>query len=115
MTKQTGERVGQALGRVVKVDVQENGIGWGSSLRVYLWLDITKPIPQGRLITFQSLGQMWVHSNMSGCHGFASIVVCWDTWSLIVWLGCGVVLNQLMVLSNIRRGSVLQSFLSSVE
>ena len=32
MTKQTGERVGQALGRVVKVDVQENGIGWGSSL-----------------------------------------------------------------------------------
>jgi hypothetical protein len=60
MTKQTGEGVGNANGKVVKVDVQENGVGWGPSLRVRLRLDITKPFPWGRLITFESFGQMWI-------------------------------------------------------
>ncbi|GMY09617.1 hypothetical protein FCV25MIE_04856 [Fagus crenata] len=45
---------------VKEVDAPENGIGWGSALRVRLQLDFTRPIPRGRLISFSSLGQMWV-------------------------------------------------------
>ena len=60
MTKETGERVGNAIGTTLEVAVPESGVGWGPSLRVRIRLDITKPFPRGRLITFQSLGQMWV-------------------------------------------------------
>lgn len=60
MTKETGERVGNAIRTVLEVAVPENGIRWGPSLWVRLCLDITKPLPWGRLITFHSLGQMWV-------------------------------------------------------
>ncbi|GMY34262.1 putative leucine-rich repeat receptor-like protein kinase [Fagus crenata] len=60
MTKQTGERIGKQLSSVEEVDVPKNGVGWGSSLQVGLSIDVTKPIPRGRLVTFQSLGQMWI-------------------------------------------------------
>lgn len=60
MTKLTGERVGGALGDVAEVDVPANGVGWGPFLRIRVSIDITKPIPRGRLVTFHSLGQMWV-------------------------------------------------------
>ncbi|GMY22288.1 protein at-4/1 [Fagus crenata] len=60
MTKETGERVGNAIGTTLEVVVPESGIGWGPLLRVRVRLDITKPFPRGRLINFQSLGQMWV-------------------------------------------------------
>ena len=60
MTKQTGERIGKQLSSVEEVDVPENGVRWGSSLRVGLSIDVTKPIPRGRLVTFQSIGQMWI-------------------------------------------------------
>jgi hypothetical protein len=60
MTKTTGERVGGTLGTVMEVDVPENGVGWGPFLRARISMDISKPIPRGRLITFLSLGQMWV-------------------------------------------------------
>ncbi|GMY20319.1 hypothetical protein FCV25MIE_15558, partial [Fagus crenata] len=58
MTKQTGERV--AFGKVEEVDVLENEVGWGPFLCVRITLDITKPIPRGCLVTFSSIGQMWV-------------------------------------------------------
>ena len=60
MTEQTGQRLGNAMGKVVKVDVPEGGVAWGPYLRVWLCLDFTKPIPRGRLVTFQSSGQLWV-------------------------------------------------------
>ncbi|GMY05644.1 hypothetical protein FCV25MIE_00883, partial [Fagus crenata] len=60
MTKQTGEHVGSIFGKVEEVDVFENGVGWATYLRVRICLDITKPIPRGRVVTFNSLGQMWV-------------------------------------------------------
>ena len=60
MTKETGERIGGTIGQVKEVDAPDNGIGWGSALRVRLQLDFTRPIPRGRLISFSSLGQMWV-------------------------------------------------------
>jgi hypothetical protein len=60
MTKLTGERVGGTLGGVLDVDVPEDGLGWGPSLRVRLRLDFTKPIPRGKMVTFGSLGQMWI-------------------------------------------------------
>jgi hypothetical protein len=52
--------VGGTLGNVVSVDVPEHGVGWGPFLRVRLSLDITKPIPRGRLVTFHAVGQLWI-------------------------------------------------------
>ena len=60
MTRETGERVGGTIGMVKEVDVPENGVGWGNALRVRLYLDFTQPIPRGRLISFTTIGQMWV-------------------------------------------------------
>ena len=50
MTKKTGERVGGAFGHAKEVDVPENEVGWGPYLQVRISVDITKPIPRGRLV-----------------------------------------------------------------
>ena len=44
MMKQTGERLGEAIGNVETVDVSTNGVGWGPYLRVRISLDVTKPL-----------------------------------------------------------------------
>ncbi|GMY38425.1 hypothetical protein FCV25MIE_33669 [Fagus crenata] len=49
MMEQTGQRLGNAMGKVVKVDVPEGGVAWGPYLRIRLCLHFTKPIPRGRL------------------------------------------------------------------
>ncbi|GMY33970.1 hypothetical protein FCV25MIE_29212 [Fagus crenata] len=66
MTKKTGERVGGAFGHVEEVDVPENEVGWWPYLQVHISVDITKPIPRGRLVTFRSLGQIRSNSSSSG-------------------------------------------------
>ena len=60
MTKQTGERLGEAIGNAETVDVSTNGVGWGPYLRVRISLDVTKPLQRGLLITFGSSGQQWI-------------------------------------------------------
>ncbi|GMY07172.1 hypothetical protein FCV25MIE_02411 [Fagus crenata] len=60
MTKQIGERVRGIFGSVEAVDVLDDGVGWGPYLRVRVHVDITKPIPRGRLVTFGSIGQLWI-------------------------------------------------------
>uniref|UniRef100_A0A2N9FYX5 Reverse transcriptase domain-containing protein n=1 Tax=Fagus sylvatica TaxID=28930 RepID=A0A2N9FYX5_FAGSY len=33
---------------------------WGCALRIRVPIDITRPFPRGRLVTFKSIGQMWI-------------------------------------------------------
>ncbi|KAF5457896.1 hypothetical protein F2P56_021970 [Juglans regia] len=51
MTKKRGEQLGSAMGKVVDVDVQDDGSGWGCCLRVFIEMDLTKPLARGRTIT----------------------------------------------------------------
>ncbi|KAF5462220.1 hypothetical protein F2P56_018246 [Juglans regia] len=50
MTKKWGECIGQSVGQVLDVDVDEDDIGWGKYLRVRIKLDLHKPITRGRII-----------------------------------------------------------------
>lgn len=60
MTKQTGDSIGGSIGTVEEVDVPGSRVGWGPYLKVRLSIDVTKSIQRGRLVTFGSLGQMWI-------------------------------------------------------
>ncbi|XP_040988946.1 uncharacterized protein LOC121236564 [Juglans microcarpa x Juglans regia] len=59
MTVDGGEKIDFSLGEVVYVDVDGDGIGWEKYLRIRVNMDITKPIPRGKLIRVEGK-QRWV-------------------------------------------------------
>jgi hypothetical protein len=50
MGKEVGHQIGATMGTVEEVDTNEEGIGWGKSLRVRVKIDLTKPLARGRVI-----------------------------------------------------------------
>jgi hypothetical protein len=60
MNREVGECVGGILGSVLLVDTDENGVGWGKSLRVRVQLDVSQPLLRGKKIRLggQSL---WIY------------------------------------------------------
>ncbi|KAL0451732.1 UNVERIFIED_CONTAM: hypothetical protein Slati_1151300, partial [Sesamum latifolium] len=44
MTKEVASFVGNHLGRFIDVDMDNSGHVWGSSLRIRVSLDVTKPL-----------------------------------------------------------------------
>lgn len=50
MTVDGGEKIGSSLGEVITVNVDGDGIGWEKYIRIRVNMDITKPIPHGKLI-----------------------------------------------------------------
>lgn len=51
--------MGEILGEVEEVDVDEDGIGWGPFLQVRVWIDITKPLLKGNIILIDN-SPCWV-------------------------------------------------------
>ncbi|XP_041009439.1 uncharacterized protein LOC121253498 [Juglans microcarpa x Juglans regia] len=54
MNRDTGERIGRSIGRVLEVDVDEKESGWGQFLRVKVEIDLKKPLARGRTIFVSS-------------------------------------------------------------
>jgi len=50
MNKEVGNKIGETIGMVEEVDVSGNGPGRGSSLRIKIQIDITKPLERGRAL-----------------------------------------------------------------
>ncbi|XP_042962426.1 uncharacterized protein LOC122296689 [Carya illinoinensis] len=50
MNRQLGERIGEAIGKVHTVEVDDQGHGWGSFLRIKVDVDVTKPLVHGRMV-----------------------------------------------------------------
>ncbi|XP_042983316.1 uncharacterized protein LOC122312712 [Carya illinoinensis] len=50
MTEDYGKQITLAIGRVIKVEVDKEGQGWGRCLRVQAEVDITKTLVRGRWI-----------------------------------------------------------------
>lgn len=46
-----GELIGNTVGRVLDVDVDNDDMGWGSFLRVKVNLDLFKPLVRGKKIS----------------------------------------------------------------
>lgn len=59
MHEDIGRQVGDTIIVVKACDVREDGSGWGKVLRMYIELDLCKPLPRGR--TLNILGEkIWV-------------------------------------------------------
>ncbi|XP_042958006.1 uncharacterized protein LOC122293492 [Carya illinoinensis] len=50
MMEVRGEQIGSTVGRVERVDVQEDGSGWGKFLRVQIHIDLNQPLTRGRTL-----------------------------------------------------------------
>ncbi|KAJ0008131.1 hypothetical protein Pint_29751 [Pistacia integerrima] len=50
MNNDYGVQLASAIGKVLEVDVGENGLGWGSFLRVKVEVELTKPLVRGRIL-----------------------------------------------------------------
>lgn len=59
MSKDVGRKIGNALGGSCDVVIPENGSKEGRYLRLKVMLNITKPLPRGKLIKL-GLEQTWV-------------------------------------------------------
>lgn len=59
-TKEVGIRIGESLGRVEKVDVEEKGFCRGGYLRILVSLDITLPLCRGRMVRMGGTEKLWV-------------------------------------------------------
>ncbi|XP_042954597.1 uncharacterized protein LOC122291010 [Carya illinoinensis] len=60
MSMEWGNQIGSSVGRVLEVDVEEDGTGWGRYLRVKLQLALMKAIPRGRFINVEQT-KHWVY------------------------------------------------------
>jgi hypothetical protein len=50
MIREVGEDIGQEIGRLLEVDVPENGFGWGEYLRIRVEIDIAQPLLRGCIL-----------------------------------------------------------------
>lgn len=57
-----GELIGENIGKVLKVDVKEEDIGWGHFLRVRVEIQLAKPLACGRLIKVKG-DSLWIPLN----------------------------------------------------
>ena len=60
-TRETGKTIGASLGKVVDVDVADNGVQWGKYLRVRVEVDVTRKLIRGRKINIVGEEARWVH------------------------------------------------------
>lgn len=50
MTKSVGIKIGESIGELEDIEIEEDGIGWGRYLRIRVNVDITKPLERGRAL-----------------------------------------------------------------
>ena len=60
-TRETGRAIGASLGKVLDVDVANNGVQWGKYLRVRVEMDVTRKLIRGRKINIVGEEARWVH------------------------------------------------------
>ena len=61
MTREVGEDIGTAVGKLLEVDVpNENGIAWGRFLRIRVEVEIAKPLMRGCIIQVEDDKPVWV-------------------------------------------------------
>ncbi|KAF5472279.1 hypothetical protein F2P56_009013 [Juglans regia] len=59
MTKERGIQIGSTVGKVEKVDVQDDGCGWGCYLRVCIYVNLSQPLARGRTLKIKG-ESVWV-------------------------------------------------------
>ncbi|XP_042965921.1 uncharacterized protein LOC122299602 [Carya illinoinensis] len=59
MNKRMGEEIGSSVGKVIEVDVDEEGWAWGRCLRVRIECNLKAPLARGRTVKVAG-GQIWV-------------------------------------------------------
>jgi hypothetical protein len=60
MVREVGEDIGNHIGRLIEVDVPDNGFAWGQYLRICVELDITKPLLRGKILEDDNGKPYWV-------------------------------------------------------
>ena len=60
MCQKVGYQLGATVRDVEDVETNEEGFGWGEFLRVWIKLDLSKPIPRGRKLKIQG-ETIWVN------------------------------------------------------
>jgi hypothetical protein len=59
MSQKVGFQIGSSVGEVAEVDTDGEGLGWGEYLQIRIKIDISKPLPRGRVLKLQGK-TVWV-------------------------------------------------------
>lgn len=53
--------IGEKIGEVVKVDIEENELAWGEFMHVRVNIDVSRPLLQGKKINIGTCQPCWIH------------------------------------------------------
>ena len=60
MNSFVGTRIANEIGVLVLVDAPKSGLAWGPFLRIWVDIDITKPLMKGKMIQIEGAEKCWV-------------------------------------------------------
>ncbi|XP_042969037.1 uncharacterized protein LOC122301714 [Carya illinoinensis] len=69
MNEDIGEKLGNCIGHVIRVDTDSDGLAWGRCLRVRTTIDLHKPLLRGKWMEFEGL-RYWISFKYERLQGF---------------------------------------------
>ncbi|XP_075640627.1 uncharacterized protein At4g02000-like [Castanea sativa] len=60
-TRETRVAIGRKLGEVLEVDVPESRVQWAKCLRVKIWIDVTRRLVRGKMVTIEGGESRWIN------------------------------------------------------
>ncbi|GLT53040.1 hypothetical protein SLA2020_263370 [Shorea laevis] len=93
MNRGVGQKIGATMGEVLDVDVAGVGAGWGSSLRIQVNIDVTKPLERGCALRLEGRS-VWVTFKYESYLCFVLIVAISSTDLWVVPIPVGEVQAQ---------------------
>ena len=60
MNSVVGTRIANEIGVPILIDAPKNGLAWGPFLRIWVDIDVTKPLMRGKMIHVEGVEAYWV-------------------------------------------------------
>ena len=60
MNSFVGTRIANEIGVSILVDASKSGLAWGPFLRIWVDIDISKPLMRGKMIQIEGAEKCWV-------------------------------------------------------
>ena len=61
MNTTIGKHIAKEIGTPLLIDAPKSGLAWGPFLRMWVDIDITKPLMRGKMVHIEDMEEWWVY------------------------------------------------------